>query len=525
MLATVDGQEIRQDAFITSYIDYLVTTGQNDTEALRRRHFDALVDAYLLGAEAERQGLDRDSTFAAQDRTARRRLLGARFYETSVLDTLAVPDEDDVRRAFQLSREQRVIRQLYFTDPAAAQASYERIAAGRPFLEEAWDVYGTRDSTAGLLGAVSYWQLDDAVAEAAFATPVGEVSRPVQSRLGIHIVAVDDRIRNPVLTEDEFARGRKGVESQLRLRRRRMEGDTFVRDFMGERNVSVSRDALVALTQAIEDLGGDPLPDAQQGGEAFTPREIVELRDEFGPETPLATFEIGGRQEVFTVADYVDWLDVLPASEARNRTGASLGRALRNEALARAGEAGGLADAPEVRQEIDRMRRLRLADLLRGQLRADAPATVDSSRLDRAADDLGLTPQTTLADYWLVPFATRAEADAGLRALRAAPASAPSRPGYEEHTGRALAAVPSLAAALRGAPLGEPTLASVGDAWAVVRVAERRTEAAGDAASPLAPFVAEADLIRRLRAERPVEINEKALEAAVQPPAVPQGRR
>ena len=269
VLATVDGLELRQEAFLQSYIDYLVTTGQNDTEALRRRHFEALVDAYLLGAEAERRGLAEDSTVAVAERLARRRLVGARFYEASVLDTLAAPDEADVRRAFQLSREQRVVRQLYFTDPAAAEASYARLAGGLPFLEEAWDLYGTRDSTAGLLGAVSYWQIDDAVAEVAFSTPVGEFSRPVQSRLGLHIVYVEDRIRNPLLTEDEFARGRKGPSrASSACADGGSKATPSFRDFMEARDVSVNRSALVALTRAIDDLEGDPLPDAQQGGGA-----------------------------------------------------------------------------------------------------------------------------------------------------------------------------------------------------------------------------------------------------------------
>ena len=526
VVATVDGLDLTRDDVVGSYVDYLVTTGQNDTEALRRRHVEALIDAYLLGAEAERRGLDRDSAIEAASRLARRRLIGAHYYESTVLDTLAAPTEAEVRRAYQLGTEQRVVRQLYYTDPDEAAAAFARLEAGAPFLEEAWALYGTRDSTAGLLGAVSYWQLDDAFAEAAFATPVGATTRPVRTRLGWHILRVEDRLRNPLLSESEFERRRAGIESQLRLRRRRLVGDAFVRQQMEARDVRVNEPALRALQVAVAELEGDPPPDAQQGGgEAFTPGEQTQLLEALQPQTPLATFVVGGRREVFTVADYVVWLDVLPFGEARNRTGASLGRALRNEAFARAGEASGVADDPEVRHELARTRRLRLADALRQRLRDEAPADADSARLAGVAGRLRLDPRQTVADFWAVRFETRADADAALRPLRADTSRARGLPGFTRYAGTPLADVPDLAAAVRSAPLGVPTLASAGDGWAVIAVADRRTEATGSGADALAPFAAEADLLRRLRAERPVTVHEDVLAEVVRPPSVPQARR
>ena len=525
VVATVDGLELTEDDVLRSYIDYLVTTGQNDTQALRERHVEALVDAYLLGAEAERRGLAADSAVQSSGRLARRRLVGSRFYEATVLDTLSAPTEAEVREAFRLGREQRVVRHLYYTDPAAATAAYTRLERGRPFLDEARDLYGTSDSLAGSLGAVSYWELDDAFADAAFSTPVGEVSPPVRSRLGYHIVLVEDRIRNPLLTEDEFTRRRKGVESQLRLRRRRLEGDSFVREFMAARNVSVSRPALAALARAVAELEEDALPDAQQGREAFTTVQKAEILDSFGPETPLAQFSLDGQPQTFTVADYVFWLDALPFGEARNRTGASLGRALRNEALARAGEAAGIDETPEVRHELARMERLRLADALRARLRAAAPGA-DSTRLARVARDLELVPRRTTADFWAVPFPTRAAAEEALSALRAAPDRAASMTGFESYEGAALRDVPRFATAVRSAPLDQAVLASTGDgSWAVLRVARRATEAPASGAEALAPFAAEADLLRRLRRERPIEQNVETLRRVTTPPAVVQGRR
>lgn len=525
VVATVDGLAMHEDDVIRSYIDYLITTGQNDTEALRQRHVEALIDAYLLGAEAERRGLASDSALQADAERARRRFIGARFYEASVIDTLSEPTEEEVRAAFALGQEQRVVRQLYYRNAAEAEQAYARLEAGRSFLEEAMDLYATDDSSAGSLGVVSYWQLDDAFAEAAFSTPVGTYSEPVRSRLGIHIIQVEDRIRNPLMTESEFIRSRKGVESQMALRRRRMEGDSFIREFMEARNVAVNRPALEALIEAIGGLEEEALPDAQQGRPEFSVSEKREVLGAFGPETPLATFELGGETQTFTLADYVFWLDDLPVDEAKNRTGASLGRALRNEALARAGEAAGIGEQAAVRHELDRLQRLRLADALRAQLRQLEDST-DSERLGDVATRLQLDPRQTLVDFWAVGFATREAAELALRELKRSPEEASARPGYEAYTDATLQAVGALAAAVRAAPIGEPVLASAGEGrWAVVRVSNRRTASAGSGADVLAPLAAEADLIRQLREARPMTLHEDRLRAVTVPPAVPQGQR
>ena len=524
-VATVDGLEMTADDYTRSYIGYLITTGANDTAVNRRRHFETLVDAYLLGAEAERRGMGDDSAMVAADRLAERRLLGAVYYDRSLLDTLAAPTEEEVQEAFVLGKEQRVVSQLYYADEAEARAAYTRLESGSTFQAEAQALYDTDDPTAGALGAIRYWEVDDAFAEAAFTTPVGAVTRPVRTQVGWHIIRVDDRIRNPVQTQSEFETRRGGVESQVRMRRRRMEGNDFVRRFMEARDVQVDRDALLALQSAIRNLG-ELEPDAQQGtSEAFTVPEQNALVEALAPTTPLATFELNGQRRTFTLADYVFWLGALPPQEARNRTGASLGRALRNEAMALAAEEAGMDDDPEVQHELAKGRRLRLADALRASLRAQSPAAKDSARLASVAQSLGVRPSETVVDFWSVRFETRERAEAALRELRASPGSAATRPGYRAFEDQPLAGVQEYAAAIRVAPLGQPALASVGDGWAVVRVSARRTRQTETGADALAPFAAEADLIRQLRRERSVDIDKEHLNELAKPPAVPERRR
>lgn len=87
--------------------------------------------------------------------------------------------------------EKRRLRQMVFEDSTAAEAAYARLTGGEDFTAVAADTLGwTEDDTQ--LGLVSRGDLDEAIADAAFAVSTGDVTGPVESAFGVHLVAVDE---------------------------------------------------------------------------------------------------------------------------------------------------------------------------------------------------------------------------------------------------------------------------------------------------------------------------------------------
>ena len=87
--------------------------------------------------------------------------------------------------------ERRRLRQMVFEDSAAAEAAYARVTGGEDFTAVAADTLGwTADDTQ--LGLVSRGDLDEAIAEAAFAASTGDITGPVESAFGVHLVAIDE---------------------------------------------------------------------------------------------------------------------------------------------------------------------------------------------------------------------------------------------------------------------------------------------------------------------------------------------
>ncbi len=393
-VATVNGAVLSVADFEGTYVAFLINTGANDTPRNRHRHLNGLIDTYLLAEEARRRGLDRDSAFLAFEARALKKAVGGRFYETAFLATLPPLSDADVRRAFARSKQQVVVRHLFYRNEAEAQAAYERLQAGRDFVDEAQDCYGTAayDSLAGYLGPIRYFQMDDAFAEAAFGLDLGQYTPPVRSRFGFHIIRVEDRILNPILTESEYQTRRAGIASQLRLRKRRLEGDRFVRGYMEDLDVQVNPEGIRALALALQDLEHrvTPEPLSMAPDVELAVLDLGALRAAFVPETPLATYRIAGETRTFTARDYYFWLEDLPFAEARHRTAASVGRALRNEVFAQAGIARGLGDEAPVRREVENQSRIYLAGALQAQLRQEAAeAPPDEAFLREAYERMG----------------------------------------------------------------------------------------------------------------------------------------
>ncbi|KGT75084.1 peptidylprolyl isomerase [Bradyrhizobium japonicum] len=105
-----------------------------------------------------------------------------------------VSDEDakkvfDQRKDRLGTPEKRQIHQIVFPNVAEAQAARERLAGGMSF-EDLGKERGLNSSDVDL-GLVTKSSLDPAVGDAAFALPAGEISQPIQGRLGTSIVKVD----------------------------------------------------------------------------------------------------------------------------------------------------------------------------------------------------------------------------------------------------------------------------------------------------------------------------------------------
>lgn len=172
------------------------------------RLLDELVDQRLLALEAVKKGLDKDREARIRLRLARERILGNVLVEQTI--NKAVTDEA-VQKLYEEqsklgdSGEEVRARHILVDTEKEAQAVRQALVNGASFATLAFE--RSRDASTRLeggdLGFFTHDAMVGPVADAAFSLKKGEISQPVHSRYGWHIIEVEDRRKaeQPTLAE------------------------------------------------------------------------------------------------------------------------------------------------------------------------------------------------------------------------------------------------------------------------------------------------------------------------------------
>lgn len=525
-LATVNGDVITVGTFLDSYITYLVRSGANDTPLNRYQHLESLVDAYLMGQEAERLGFEQDSSYLAFTERLTKKYVGGRFFETELIEELDPLTEAEVRTGFMRYKTQVAVRHLFFQSEQQAALYYQRLEEGEDFLMLANELYGTQqfDSLAGWLGPIKYLTMDDAFAEAAWALDMMEYSAPVASRYGYHIVRVEDRIRTPIITEDEFQAKRSGISNELHQRKRRLEGNAWVQTFMSDLEYTTNTAAIAQLADRIQTMRATA-PEAPAASPVLRYGEEERLDADalsngLSPETPLVEYTWQGEPGVFTAGDYYKWLNDLSLNEASNRTAASVGRALRNEILAQEGLEADLDRDPKVQDVLSHQQNLYKAQLLRSALRGSEAEPPSEDMLRRRFEDAGMNRLTRFgATYWLFPAADVEAARAIRDDLQTGTLEPQQVPRGRRVVESAFDEEDPWRRNVQMAPVDIPVVARIGEAWYVLLVKAREEdrvefeEKRDELAALIQPLMGQYRMVQKLQEEAAVTLDTTAFEA------------
>tara|TARA_E500000178_G_scaffold106788_1_gene106514 strand:+ start:1570 stop:3261 length:1692 start_codon:yes stop_codon:yes gene_type:complete len=345
--------------FESSYINHLISTGKNDTEFERNAHISKMIDDILLAESAENKGLkDHLIYISAVDYQKRKSMIDSYFVDE--MDVKIEPlTDDEIRLAYAKKQRTVYVRHLYSKNKDDIEKAYDSLQSGANFVDLANEFYETAiyDSSAGYLGPVKYFGVDDVFAEAAYSTNEGQYSEPIKTRLGYHIVYVEHIIFPAILAEDEYQYRKQGIESQLRLRKQQMISDNYVLDLMSGLEVQTSNDNLMKLRYVISNLGNDIITQESNNPEnadvVWTDKRIEQLANSFDRNAVLATYMLDNQIQVFTFGEYLSWLPYLSFQESKLRLGASVGRGLRNQVIYQLSKKNGYDQDDRVKRKVE----------------------------------------------------------------------------------------------------------------------------------------------------------------------------
>jgi peptidyl-prolyl cis-trans isomerase C len=197
VLARVNGAEITDDDVKIALDDIGASLPQQIEGPARQAYIlDYLIDAKLVAQKAEAEKMGEGAEFAKKvayyrDKVLMEDLLG-KVAKDAASDAAIQKTYDDVAKQQKPEEEVRARHILVENEPDA-QAALKRVKGGEDFAKVANEMSKDPGSKGGELGWFTKERMVPEFADAAFKMQPGQISDPVKSQFGWHIIQVEER--------------------------------------------------------------------------------------------------------------------------------------------------------------------------------------------------------------------------------------------------------------------------------------------------------------------------------------------
>jgi len=197
VLATVNGKNITDEDLKIATEDLGASLPpQLDGKAREAYLLDFLIDGELVAQKAQADKLDQTSDFSKKLAYYREKLLMetllSQVAKTALTDAAIKATYDEAAKAQKPETEVHARHILVPTD-ADAQAALKRVKGGEDFAKVAKEVSKDPGSEGGDLGWFTKDRMVPEFADAAFKLEPGQISEPVKSAFGWHIIKVEGK--------------------------------------------------------------------------------------------------------------------------------------------------------------------------------------------------------------------------------------------------------------------------------------------------------------------------------------------
>jgi peptidyl-prolyl cis-trans isomerase C len=206
VVAKVNGVDIKQSDLDFAASEVGAQLANFPPEDRRRMLLQFVMENELMAEAAVQAALDSGPSFEDRLKYHKRRALRDAYYDKSVRN--AIPDEDakkiyDAKIAGMKPEEEIHARHILVATEAEAKEVKERLMKGEDFATVAKEKSKDPSAEGGDLGFFGRGQMLKPFEDAAFALKVGEISDPVQTQFGWHIIKVEEKRTRPLPTFDQ----------------------------------------------------------------------------------------------------------------------------------------------------------------------------------------------------------------------------------------------------------------------------------------------------------------------------------
>ena len=196
VVARIDGAEIKQSDLDFAASEVGPRLGNYRPADRKRVLLQYVIENELMAAAGRKDKLDDGDTFPARVEYHSRRALRDAYFDVSITGGVSEADAKKIydEKMAGMKPEQEVhARHILVTSEDEAKAIAERLKKGEDFAALAKEKSKDTNAEGGDLGFFTRGQMLKPFEEAAFALDVGEISDPVHTQFGWHIIKVEEK--------------------------------------------------------------------------------------------------------------------------------------------------------------------------------------------------------------------------------------------------------------------------------------------------------------------------------------------
>lgn len=231
----------------------------------KERFLEELVKKEVLYQEAVKKNLNKDAEYLKKVEDFKKITLVSLLLEKEIEAKAKVTDQEvkdyyDKNKAdFAPINQIRASHILLKTEEEAKKA-YERLKKGEDFVQIAKKSSIDKGSVkkGGDLGYISKGQMVREFESAALKLKPGEISEPVKTQLGYHIIKVTDKKMGKVI---DFEQVKDLLSQRLSAKKQKEVFDSYMEGLKKSYKVDINKDALLKLTPSVQqpEQTGEPM--------------------------------------------------------------------------------------------------------------------------------------------------------------------------------------------------------------------------------------------------------------------------
>ena len=247
-------------------------------------------------------------------------------------------DEQDLVESLRRFNTKIRIQHLFSENLDEAEVLTKRLSEGESFESLAKEIYSdsSLSETGGDLGYISFGDMDARLEQGVYEMQIGEISKPVQSAYGFHILKVTD-----ILQDEQYAE--MALQTKIDLINeilRNRQADRAVREYLGKlagnEKIQVNNRVLDVLVNATQQVMGDRYSEADLFKPPVRTRDLLQIEMDVDDVLDEVLVRFAGQE--MRVADFLNRLKKMPPLhrpylKTRNRMSQAIIDMIRNDLL------------------------------------------------------------------------------------------------------------------------------------------------------------------------------------------------